>query len=361
MALVHCAIIGCGRVAGHHIRAIKKLPGLKLVAVCDLIKERAEQLSLTAGVPFYTNYYEMLTKYPEINLVAIITPSGMHYEHALEIITQFNKHVLIEKPMVLRLSHGQALKEIGVKHKVHIFPVFQYRFNKCVQRVKTAIEKNELGKIFLATIRLRWCRPQSYYNRDKWRGTFALDGGTCTNQAIHHLDLLRYLVGDIQSVNARMSTFGAQIEVEDTATATLQFKNGVMGILEVTTAARPIDYESSISILGEKGFAMIGGGFTGDLIKFSPKPEDEITFSEKFPDAYGWGHETIYQGVLDTLIQKKQPAVDFNDAMKTIGLLHALYVSNENKEEIQVQDHRQSKRLGEEREELANLYRTFKQ
>jgi predicted dehydrogenase len=357
--ILNTAIIGCGRVAHHHARSIQGLTDkFKLVAACDLVKERLESLSGTYKVPGYENYYQMLTKHPEIDVVCVITPSGMHYEHACDIIKNFQKHVVIEKPMVMTLSQGKNIFKLAQTNGVNIFPVFQYRFNKSVQRVKRAIVEKELGDLVLGTIRLRWCRPQRYYDRDAWRGTFTLDGGACTNQGIHHLDLLRYLAGEVKRVNAKMSTFGAKIEVEDTVTATVEFESGALGVIEITTAARPDDFESSISVVGSKGLAMVGGWATNDLLKFSPNPAEEKLNSEVFPDVYGFGHKEIYNGVYNHLTDGEHPAVEFDDAMKSIQLLHALYVSDETNNWVSVNDKRESSRLGKPDEKLFNLYRT---
>jgi predicted dehydrogenase len=360
MKTVNVGIIGCGRVAGNHVKAIEKIPGLKLTAACDLIKERAEKLIAGGGIPAYNNYFDMLMRHPEIDLVSIITPSGMHFEHALDIIENFRKNVLIEKPVVLRLSHAKLLSDAAIRNKVEVFSVLQYRFNKCVQRVKRAINDGELGQVFLATVRLRWCRPQGYYDRDPWRGTFAMDGGACTNQGVHHLDLLRYLIGEVKRVNCRMHTFGAKVEVEDTVVAMLEFSQQAQGLVEITTAARPYDFESSISVLGTRGLAMIGGSSTGELIRFSPAPEDEKKYSEVFPNPYGYGHEEIYLGAYNCLVRQDRPAVEFEDAQKTLRLLHGLYLSDELSRWVDIETAQESVRLGCADENLAKIYRCQK-
>ena len=217
---INIALIGCGRVAGHHARSIDSIPDLaKLVAVCDLVDLRSSELGNNHNVPFYNNYFEMMEKHPEVDVVSIITPSGMHFEHALDIIDNYKKHVIIEKPMVMTLKQGLELKKIAGINGVEIFPVLQYRFNKSVQKIRSTHKTDELGKIFLATVRTRWCRPQKYYDRDPWRGIYSHDGGALTNQGIHHLDLLRYLAGEVKRVNAQMETFGVNVEIEDTGGA----------------------------------------------------------------------------------------------------------------------------------------------
>jgi len=355
---LHVAIIGCGRVAGHHLRAIDNHPHLELAAICDLKSERMEQLPGAADRPRFTNYHEMFRQHPEIDVVAIVTPSGMHYEHALEAVHRYGKSVVIEKPVVMRMSQGEELRRAASRASAHVFPVHQYRFNRCVQRIRRAVSEGELGDIALATVRQRWCRSQQYYDRDAWRGTFAMDGGCCTNQGIHHLDMLRYLAGEVKRVNSAMKTFNVDIEVEDTAIATLEFENGALGLLEITTAARPRDYESSVSIVGTKGMAMLGGWATDKLVTFSPKPEDEQEYSDTFADAYGLGHSDIYRGVYDTVVCGGRPAVEFDDAMKTMCFLHAVYVSAERGGWSDVAEAHESARLGQPDESLATLYRT---
>ncbi|QWD64375.1 Gfo/Idh/MocA family protein [Polynucleobacter sp. MWH-UH2A] len=357
--ILNIAILGCGRVAGHHIKAIENNPLLNLAAVCDLREDRLGELSVSDSIPRYTNYHLMYRNHPEIDAVAVITPSGMHFEHALDAVKKYKKSVVIEKPVVMTISEGLALEQAAQNAGVQIFPVHQYRFNNCVQRVRRAIQNDELGKIVVATVRMRWCRPQSYYDRDPWRGTYALDGGCCTNQGIHHLDMLRYLVGEVESVNAVMNTYSAEIEAEDAVVATLKFEGGALGVVEITTAARPHDYESSLSIVGTKGLAMIGGWATDKLVTFSPNPEDQIKFSDTFNDAYGLGHNDIYQGVYDALTKSGAAAVEFLDAQKTIRLLHSFYESDEQKKWVNVNECKGSIRLGKADERLSSLYRTY--
>ena len=356
--VLNVAIVGCGRVAGHHVKAIENHPNLRLVAISDLKPERMSSLPAPPETPRFVNYHEMYRRHPEIDVVAIVTPSGMHFEHALDAVGSYGKSVVIEKPVVMRISQGAALKRAAAVAGTQVFPVHQYRFNRCVQRIRRAVRDGELGNIALATVRQRWCRPQQYYDRDAWRGTFALDGGCCTNQGIHHLDMLRYLAGEVKRVNAQMRTFNVEVEVEDTVTATLEFVDGALGIVEITTAARPRDYESSVSIVGTKGTAMLGGWATDKLVTFSPHPPDEQAHSDAFEDAYGFGHNDIYRGVYDTLVRGGRPAVELDDALKTVALLHAVYLSAEQSTWIDVAEARESARLGRPDEQLASLYRS---
>lgn len=359
MKKINIAVIGSGRIAGHHCKNIKSNPEYNLVAVCDLNEERVNAYSKEYSVPGYKSYRTMFEKHPEINLVAIITPSGMHYEHAMEVLTQYKKNIIVEKPTFLKLSHIDEVYQTAEKLGLNVFAVFQNRYNKAVQRVKTAIENEELGKVQIVSVRVRWCRPQRYYDLSPWRGTFAQDGGAITNQGVHHIDLLRYLCGEVSEVKTEMRTFGADIEVEDTCVSTLKFANGAVGTLEITTAARPDDFEASISLVGSKGLMQIGGLAVNELQIFTPDAKEQAAHSEDFSKCvYGNGHETFYKDVADHMLDRKKYFVDYLEAKKSLGLLHSFYVSSETGVPVSPQEFKQSKFLGRPDEKLADLYRT---
>jgi UDP-N-acetyl-2-amino-2-deoxyglucuronate dehydrogenase len=291
--------------------------------------------------------------------VTILTPSGSHYEHSVEIISHYKKHLLIEKPFVMTTTQGIALKKLADEHKVEIFPLYQNRFNKAVQKVKLAMQPDgELGKLRVGTVRVRWCRPQRYYNLSPWRGTWAMDGGAMTNQGIHFIDLLRYLCGEVKRVHAKLGSLGADIEVEDTGVAILEFQNGGLGVIEIMTSARPDDFEASISCVCESGMAMIGGIATNVLQTFSPDPQQTEIYSETFPTVYGFGHNVVIQSVTDSLLLQKNPLIEFDDGLKTLQLLHALYKSDEQNGWVDVETAGDSARLGKPDEKLYDLYRT---
>ena len=357
---LNVAIIGCGRISGHHCRSLKKLSGFKIISVSDLIADKAKVYSEEFDIPYYTNYHEMFKKHPEINLVVIATPSGMHFEHAHEIIEKYKKNVIIEKPTFLKLSQLNKAYALAESNGVRIFPVFQNRYNKAVQRVLKAISTDELGSIRIASVRVRWCRTDSYYNLAPWRGTYAMDGGALTNQGVHHIDLLRYFAGEVKSVSAQMRTLGSKIEVEDTVTAQVTFESGAIGTIEITTAARPDNYEASLSVVCEKGLAQIGGIAVNELQIFSPDQSQCQTFSEDFSgNVYGRGHEQLYEDILNSFEKKKPFPVSKLDNEGTIALLQAIYVSAENQGKVVLVNQKQeSNQLGKPDENLAKLYRT---
>lgn len=347
MNTVHFALIGCGKIALRHIDAIKQSTQAKISAVCDAQAERAKAIAEYANVPFYLDYQQMLNAHPDIDVITLLTPSGLHHQQGIDIIKQFQKHLLIEKPMVLTTTDARHLKQIADQHHVKLFPIYQHRFNKAVDRVKQSIGNHKvLGALRVGTVRVRWCRPQRYYDLSPWRGTWAMDGGALTNQGIHFIDLLRYLCGEVKQVHAKLATLGAQIEVEDTGTAILEFANGALGVIEIMTSARPDDYEASISCVCEHGLAVIGGAATNELQTFTPDPSQIALCSELFPTTYGFGHDVIIQSVVNHLLKHTPPAITFEDGMETIKLLHALYKSDETNGWINVHEAGDSMRLG---------------
>jgi UDP-N-acetyl-2-amino-2-deoxyglucuronate dehydrogenase len=361
---LNVALIGCGRIAGHHCKAIADVQGVELAAVCDLEIEKAEAYGAEYGVPAYASYHDMFDAHPNISIAAVITPSGMHLEHGLEVLGDYARHVIMEKPTFMRPGDLGLAYEAADAAGLKIFPVFQNRYNKAVQRVKQALEAGELGDIRIVSVRVRWCRPQRYYDMAPWRGTYSHDGGALANQSIHHVDLIRYLGGDVLRVNAQMRTLGADIEVEDTVTATLTFDGDAVGVIEATTAARPDDFGASISIVGSEGLAQIGGIAVNELQEFTPDPTACAANSEDFKGikgagaVYGHGHGLMYRDIVSFFRDATPYPVNRGDCLGTLKLLHAFYRSDEAGGWVDVDSDEQSERLGRTDDAISDLYRT---
>jgi predicted dehydrogenase len=221
-----------------------------------------------------------------------------------------------------------------------LFVVKQNRFNLPVVKLKQAHEEGRFGKLVLGTVRVRWSRYQSYYDQDSWRGTWALDGGVLANQASHHIDMLQWLMGDVESVFAKANTSLVDIEGEDTAVVTLKFKNGALGIIEATTATRPNDLEGSISILGEKGSVVISGFSVNKMESWAfvdrQKEDDDVLtkYSVNPPNVYGFGHQAYYEHVVDSIINNKKQLIDGISGKRSLELITAIYQSIETKKEV---------------------------
>jgi len=362
--MLKIAIIGCGRVAAHHCRSIKETAGVALTAVCDLVESKAAEFGRDFNVPHYSNYRVMLTKQPDIDVVAIVTPSGMHAEHALDVIERFGRHVIVEKPTFMRPSQLNQVFDAAESRNLRVFPIFQNRYNKAVRRIKQAVSDGELGDIRIVNVRVRWCRPQRYYDLAPWRGTMSHDGGALTNQSIHHIDLLRYLAGEVERVHAVTKTLGVEIEAEDTAVGMFSYVNGAVGSLEATTAARPDDFEASISLVGSTGLAQIGGIAVNELQIFTPDPSVCGANSEDFVGikghgaVYGFGHAGTYRDIAADLAGGGTYPVSRADALATLTLLHGFYRSSEIDGWVKIVDKPESLRLGYLNDEISALYRT---
>lgn len=338
-SIIRFAIVGCGKITVRHLEALATTPGCRLVAVSDHVKERADDVGPKYKVSSYTDYKTMIQG-QDCEVVIVLTPSGTHSEIAHDILTM-GRHVVIEKPMALRLSDAKRLLERAKQVRKNIFVVHQYRFHPPVQLLYDAVNSGRMGKIVLVTGRIRWCRPQSYYNEAAWRGTWAMDGGVMANQACHHLDLVSWIGGPIQSLRAIGTRRLSNIETEDVAVATFRFRSGALGVIEATTAARPHDIECSLSVLGENGTVEIGGMATNLLKVWSfskPLPEDKqimCEFGESANAQSKIGHKKFYEELVASLSAGKPFSINVLEAYKTVEIINAIYDSMETGEEIQ--------------------------
>src|SRR6201998_1851379 len=350
--MIKFGLLGCGRIAKRHSELLGggQVEGASLVAVCDPVRPRADAIALKFGVPASYHIDDFLGR-EDIDAVSVLTPSGLHPRHVIA-CAKAGKHVVVEKPMALRLQDTddmiRACDEAGIK----MFIVKQNRFNVPVVKAREALDAGRFGKLILGTVRVRWCRDQAYYDQDQWRGTWAFDGGVLTNQASHHVDMLEWFFGDVVSVHARAITALARIETEDTAVATLKFKNGALGIIEATTATRPADLEGSLSILGEKGAVEIAGFAVNQIRhwRFVDELPSDKEVIEKFsvtpPNVYGFGHQAYYQHVVDCLVHQRSALVDGLEGRKSLELITALYESIETGEEVSLHFAPKLSRLG---------------
>lgn len=326
------ALLGCGRIARKHVDALRKVDGAALVAVCDVDAKRAKALAEPLGIPYFVDAHDMLDTVRDIDVVNVLTPTGYHAQHTI-LCASRGKHVVVEKPMALRLEDADDMILACDRAGVRLFVVKQNRYNLPVQRLRRVLESGRFGKLVMGTVRVRWCRRQEYYDQDEWRGTWELDGGVLANQASHHVDLLMWMLGDVQAVYAKTATRLVDVETEDTAAVVLQFTNGALGIIEATTATRPVDLEGSLSILGERGTVVIGGFAVNELVtwKFEDKtPEDDTVIAESrtMPDnVYGFGHQAFIENVLRTIRGQGAALVDGLEGRKSIEVINAIYES----------------------------------
>lgn len=340
MKKMNFALVGCGNIAKKHVYAIQNyLKGAQICGVCDHAYDRAKEYGKKLGVPAFSYIKEMMDSIgQQVDIVSILTPSGIHYENVLE-LAEYGKPLVVEKPIALRLEEADEILKTCDVNDVKVFVVHQNRYNLPIVKAREALEKGRLGKLVMGTVRLRWKRDQTYYDAEAWRGTWASDGGVFTNQASHHIDMLTWFMGPVESVKAVGVTRLVDIECEDTGAAILRFTNGAIGIIEATTATRPKDLEGSLSILGEKGSIVIGGFFMNELVTWEfeeNSPEDKEVYEKYRKNQEGWGYNLgeYLKGVIDSIEGNKAGLVDGLEGRKSLELISAIYESIETGNEI---------------------------
>jgi len=332
------AIVGCGRIFKKHSEVFKskKIQGIDLVSVCDININKAKLASSKMNVPFYTDMDKMM-RFENPDIVVILTESGNHFRH-IKRLSKYKKNIIVEKPLALKNLHAKKIIQISKKNNIKIFVVKQNRFNPSIVKLKEAFDKKRFGKIFMGTVRVRWCREQRYYNQDKWRGTRKYDGGVYANQASHHIDMLLWFLGKVKSVYAKGIKAIADIECEDTVIAVLKFKSGAIGCIEATTATRPKDLEGSVSILGNKGSAVVGGFAMNRINDWhfnkSKKIDQSIQrFSNSPKSVYGFGHFEFYKNIVNHLQYNEKINITLEEGLDTVKVIEAISDSiNKNKE-----------------------------
>ncbi len=346
------ALVGCGKVAQRHAHAISHhLQNARVTAYCDLLPERAQSLASKYGGEIFSDARQMMESMgKEIDIISVLTPSGTHILNVLE-LAPYRKPLVIEKPIALRLDEADRMILTGKHYGTRLFVVHQNRYNPPILAAHQALEQGRFGKLVLGTVRVRWTRDQAYYDSEPWRGTWAHDGGVFTNQAGHHVDMLTWFMGDVESVTAMATTRLVQIECEDTGAALLQFTGGALGIIEATTATRPKDLEGSFSLLGEKGRVVIGGFYMNDLLTWEftdRQPIDEIVFSTYGRNPEGWGHNLgeYLKDVLRAVENNGVSPVGGVDGRKSLELISAIYESIETGARISLRFRPQKCRLG---------------
>ena len=348
------ALVGCGRIAKKHAEIINnQIDTAELAAVCDVDMHRANHYAAKYDVPSFSDMDQMMESLGDkVDIVNVLTPSGMHAEHTVR-LAKYKKHIVVEKPMALTLTDADRMITECDANGIKLFVVKQNRYNYPVIKLREAIEANRFGKLVMGTVRVRWCRDQSYYDQDPWRGTWALDGGVFTNQASHHIDLLEWMMGDVDSVFAKSATQLVDIEAEDTGIAILKFKNGALGVVEATTAARPKDLEGSLSVLGEAGTVEIGGFAVNEMKvwSFTNQVEGDASVVEKYrcnpPDVYGFGHVEYLKDVIASVQNDTRALVDGLQGRRSLELISAIYESVETGKEVPLHFAAKRCRLGQ--------------
>ena len=328
---IRIAIVGCGRISKNHFDSIKaRADELELVSVCDTDVSVLAAHHEKYDVPTYLHLKEMMGN-EELDLVVLCTPSGLHSNQA-EVVAKHGVNVMTEKPMATRWHDGLRMVKACDDAGVRLFVVKQNRGNSTLQLLKKAIEKDRFGRIYMVNINVFWTRPQEYYDTAKWRGTWEFDGGAFMNQASHYVDLLDWLVGPIESLQAYTATLARNIEVEDTGVVSVKWRCGALGSLNVTMLTYPKNLEGSITILGENGTVRVGGLAVNeiqhwDFLDSDPEDENVKSASYETSSVYGFGHPLYYENVVNVMRGNTEPETDGREGLRSLEVLIATYLS----------------------------------
>ena len=331
------ALIGCGRIAVNHMKAAINNE-LEIVAVCDVIEEKMEELLAKYGlekdesIKRYTDYKKMVEELkPE--LASIATESGIHAEIALHCIDK-GVNLIIEKPMAMSIEDANKIIDLAEEKNVKVSACHQNRFNVAIQKLRKAVESGRFGKLSHGSIHVRWNRNAGYYEQAPWRGTWEQDGGALMNQCIHGIDLLRWMMGDeIEEIyGATRQQFHDYLEAEDVGMAVIKFKNGAIGTIEGTTNVYPKNLEETLYIFGENGTVKIGGTSTNniDVWDFAVETEEDQEnkgLEEETSNVYGNGHTSLFADVMDAIENDRKPYVDAVAGRNALEVVLSIYKS----------------------------------
>ncbi len=326
-------IIGCGMISDWHAGAIAKIQGARLIGVTDINEKSRNAFSAKYHTEAVNTVEDLLAR-PDIDVICICTPSGLHAPFAVQ-AANAGKHIIVEKPMAINLKEADEIINACEANGVKVAVISQLRFSQAVCKLKGAVEKGLLGTLVTGDIYMKFYRSQEYYNKGGWRGTWKMDGGgALMNQGIHGIDLLQYVMGPVKSVYARTKTLARKIEVEDTAIAVLEFKNGALGVIEGTTSIYP-GLPRRLEVNGDKGTivleedSIINWAIEGQQIPDDIKLERTTSGASSNPADFSTeGHVMQISDMVEAIRNGRKPLVDQYEGRKPIEIIMAIYQSS---------------------------------
>lgn len=333
MEKLHFAIIGCGKVAQRHAEHIVKHGTLK--AVCDVKTDLADAFAEEYDATAYADINDLLVKESNLDVISVCTPNGLHAEHSIKAL-RAACNVLVEKPMALNVNDCGKMIQEAEKANKRLFVVKQNRFNPPVVELKKLIEEGKLGKILSVQLNCFWNRNRNYYSKSDWKGSLDLDGGTLYTQFSHFIDLLYWLVGDIDDIQAYNGNFAHQdlIEFDDNGVVILRFLSGALGTINYTVNSYEKNMEGSVTIFGDKGTVKIGGQYLNELdyqhiqgLNIDKLPEGNP------PNLYGEyvgsmaNHDKVYENLVDVLQNDGSIITNCFEGLKTVEIIYRIYQS----------------------------------
>lgn len=324
------AIIGCGRIAQRHADQI--VAKGELVAVCDIKKDKADELAAKHKAAAYYNIDDLIHN-KQIDVVAVCTPNGLHAEHSIRLL-KAGLHVLCEKPMAITTADCRLMIQASENAGRQLFIVKQNRFNPPVTAVKQAIDAGRLGRIYTLQLNCFWNRDAAYYTGSDWKGTKKLDGGILFTQFSHFIDLLQWIAGEVKDVSGYMENYQHHntIEQEDSGVVSMVFKSGAMGSIHYTVNSHAKNMEGSLTIFGEKGTVKIGGQYLNtleyqDIKDFTIKDLPAGKGANQYGNYEGSmsNHDKVYENVIDVLHHNAPMNASGCDGLKTVEIIEKIY------------------------------------
>lgn len=331
------ALIGCGRIAVNHIKAVVE-NDIDMVAACDIKLEKIDQLiektNYNKDFKKYTDYKKMVDENPDLDFVSIATESGIHAEIALYCIEK-GINVIIEKPMAMSMEDANKIINLSKEKNVKVSVCHQNRFNIAVHKTRQAMDEGRFGRLSHGSIHVRWNRNKNYYDQAPWRGKWESDGGCLMNQCIHGIDLLRWMLGEeVEEVyGVTKQQFHDYLECEDVGMAVLKFKNGAVATVEGTVNVYPQNLEETLYLFGEDGTVKIGGKSTNNIDVWNFKDEDaddqnNIGLKEETENVYGNGHTSLFKDMIEAIKDDRDPYITALDGKNALEIVLAIYKSS---------------------------------
>ncbi|MFN7313377.1 MAG: Gfo/Idh/MocA family protein [Bacteroidota bacterium] len=333
MSKIKFAVIGCGHIGKRHAEMIKRNEESELVALVDVKKREELNLDAFADVPLYNSVIQMLDKHPEVDVVNVASPNGYHAEQALQCL-EAKKHVVIEKPMALHKADAEKVIFKALQVHKHVFAVMQNRYSPPSVWIKEMIEKGLLGKIYMVQLNCYWNRDDRYYKPESWHGKKKLDGGTLFTQFSHFIDIMYWLFGDIQNIQARLNDFNHAnlTEFEDSGFVSFDFVEGGTGCINYSTSVWDKNLESSMTIIAENGSVKIGGQYMNEVeychIKNYVMPQLAPTNPGNDYGAYkgsAQNHHYVIENVVDVLKGRAPITTNALEGLKVVDIIERIY------------------------------------
>ncbi len=347
MDVLRIGLVGAGAISSQHFEAIAALPSTRLVAVASASEERARAAGTSQGVPWTTHIDDLLAR-DDVDAVTICSPSGLHSGQALASL-QAGKHVLIEKPIALTVADADVVIAEARARGLVAAVVSQRRFEPAVRALKAAVDAGHLGRVALVIGEGLYDRPQSYYDSAAWRGTTAFDGGVLMNQAIHTIDLMRWIGGPVIAISGQVATLTHTMEAEDTAAVAIRFASGALGTITATTCARP-EQPVELRVYGDRGHVRLSGATVAEWdVPGAPAPSARDDAADDPRDEAGddasvartWGTSSAgylrqYADLVAAVGSGGPPAVTAQDGRDAVELIVAAYESSRTGHEVAI-------------------------